>query len=162
MAELNLCSINLKPNKPDAFDGKRYFLAVSTCLFKVQQYLSLSALSNHSTEITDEKRIMFASSYMTNMVASWWYTVVQSVHTPSTWHEFRMLVLNEFVPADHIRRTLDRLRRLKQTTSVSEYLAEFRNCLLMINDMSEGERFDRFVQGLKHEVCLGVVKTQAA
>lgn len=73
-----------------------------------------------------------------------------------------MMVLNECVPADHIKLAPDRLRRLKQTTSVSKYPAELRNCILMINDTWEGERFHRFAQGLKYEVCLEVLRTQAS
>lgn len=162
MAESNLGSINIRPNKPDTFDGKRDFLSVSTWLFKVQQYLSLIVLSNPNSVISDDNRIMFASSFMTGTAASWWYTIVQSGRTPSSWEQFRMLVLNEFVPADHVRRARDKLRRLRQTSSVSKYLADFRNCILMIDDMSEGERFDRFVQGLKHEVRLEILKTQVS
>lgn len=105
---------------------------------------------------------MFASSFFTNTAASWWYTVVQSVHAPSTWDEFRILVLNKFIPTDHIRRSRDKLRRLRQNASVSNYLAEFRNCILTINDMSEGELLDHFVLGLKSDVKLEVVKTPVA
>lgn len=162
MAESNLGSINLRPNKPDAFDGRRDYLTVNTWLFKVQQYLQLSALSGANAEITDESRIMFASSYLTSTAASWWYTVIQAGRTPTTWEEFRSMILSEFVPEDHVRRARDRLRRLKQTSSVSKYIAEFRNCVLMINDVSAGERFDRFVQGLKKEVRLEVLKSQAS
>lgn len=161
MAEPNLGSIALKPNKPETFDGKRDFLAVTTWLFKIQLYLSFSALSNPNAEISDENRILFTSSYMIGTVATWWYTMIRSGQTPTTWDAFRTIVLNEFVPADHVRRSRDRLRRLKQTTSFSKYLADFRNCSLMVSDMLDGERFDRFVQGLKHEVRLELLKTQA-
>lgn len=162
MTDVNLGSINLKPNKPDLYDGKRDFLAVNTWLFKIQQDLSLAALSNPSVKLTDENRIMFASSFLTSTATSWWYTVVQSGHTPSTWEDFRTLVLNAFVPTDHIRRARDKLRGLRQTHSVSKYLAEFRNCILTISDISEGELLDRYVQGLKPDVKLEVLKTQVS
>lgn len=162
MTDVNLGSMNLKPNKPDLYDGKRDFLAVNTWIFKIQQYLSLAALSNPATQLTDENRILFASSFLTSTAASWWYTVVQSGQTPSTWEEFRIMVLNEFVPSDHVRRARDKLRRLRQTASVSKYLSEFRNCILTISDISEGELLDRFIQGLKSEVKIEVLKTQAA
>lgn len=69
--------------------------------------------------------------------------------------------MEELVPSDHIRRARDKLRRLKKTSSVSKYIGEFRNCILTIDDMSDGEKFDRFVQGLKQDVKLEVLKTQA-
>lgn len=101
---------------------------------------------------------MFASSFLTSIAASWWYTVVQSGNTPSTWKYFRILVLNAFVPTHHIRRACHKLRRLRQTHSVSKYLAEFRNCILTISHMTDGELLDRFVQGLKPDVKVEVLK----
>lgn len=162
MAKSKPGSIILEPNKPDVYDGKRDFLAVHTWHFKIQQYLNLAALSSPNSELSDENRIMFASSFVTSTAAAWWHTIVQSGRTPSSWKNFRALVLNKFVPADHIRRACDRLRRLRQTASVSKYIAEFCNFILTINDMSEGELLDRFVQGLKQEIKLEVLKTQVS
>lgn len=122
----------------------------------------LSALSNPTAAITDDNRIMFASSFMTGTAGSSWYTVVQSVRIPSTWDDFRSMVLSEFVPSDHVRRAQEKLRCLKQTASVSKYLSEFRNCILTINAISEGEKFDRFVQGLTQEIKLEVLKSQSS
>lgn len=155
-------AINLKPNKPDAFEGKRDFLAVSSWIFKMEQYLSLTQLSNPTTNISDENRITFASSFFTGNAASWWFTVVRSGQIPSSWNDFKALVVNEFIPNDHERRARDKLRRLKQTLSVSKYLSECRNCTLGINDISDGEKFDRFVQGLKKDIRVEVLKSQCS
>lgn len=155
-------AINLKPNKPETFDGRRDFITVSSWLFKVEQYLSLTQLSNPAAPISDQNRIAFASSFLTSTAASWWFTIVQSNQVPSSWNNFRTLLLQEFVPHDHERRARDKLRRLKQTQSVSKYLSEFRNSTLMISDVSAGEMFDRFVQGLKREIRVEVLKSQCS
>ncbi len=42
--------------------------------------------------------------------------------------------------------------------SVSAYLSEFRNTVLTIPGMIEGEQVDRFCQGLKRQVSLEVMK----
>ena len=63
----------------------------------------------------------------------------------------------EFISEDHIRRSMDKLRRLKQVTSVFKYLSDFRNIILTIPDMAEGERLDRFMDG---PMGIGNMETQ--
>lgn len=36
----------IEPNKPEAHNGKRDFLAVSTWLYKIEQYLNLTQVLN--------------------------------------------------------------------------------------------------------------------
>ncbi len=64
--------------------------------------------------------------------------------------------------ADYARRARDKLRKLRQTGSVSHYLSEFRNVVLTIPGMNEDEKFEKFIQGLNHEVKLEVLKSTAA
>lgn len=154
-----MTSINLKPNKPETYDGTRDFVNVSTWLYKVEQFLSLTQLSAPTTIITDHNRIAFASSYLSGNAAIWWFHLVSSATTPTTWESFKAALMNEFIPRDHDRRARDKLRTLKQTTSVEKYLAEYRNITLMIGDMNDGEKVDRFVDGLKYQVRVEVLKT---
>lgn len=64
----------------------------------------------------------------------------------------------EFVPDDNIRRIRDRLRRLRQSSFVSNYLSAARNMILNISDMTDGEKFERFANGLEGYVRLEVMK----
>ena len=70
----------------------------------------------------DGKRIPYASNFLMSTASVWWYTVVQSNETPATWLEFNEAVIKEFVPEDHICRARDKLRKFRQTSSVSKYL----------------------------------------
>ena len=88
--------------------------------------------------------------------------MVQSGLSPKTWPQFCESIHREFVPSDYVRRARDRLRRLKQTGSVSKYLSEFRNIILTLPGVTEGEKLDKFVQGLKHNVRLEVLKSTAS
>lgn len=65
----------------------------------------------------------------------------------------------EFIPADHTRRAGDKLKQLKQIGSVERFVSEYRNLILMIGDMNDGEKVDRFVDGLKYNVRVEVLKT---
>lgn len=153
-------AINLKPNKPETYDGRRDFLAVNTWLFNVEQYLLLSQLSNPNVPIADESRIRFASSYLKGTASVWWFNLFSAGIIPATWNEFKAAVIREFVPSDHSKRARDRLRKLRQTKSVSRYLSDFRNIILAISGMTDEEKMDRFIEGLKHSIRIEVLKAQ--
>ena len=109
--------------------------------------------------LTEKNKVLFASTFLSGNAAVWWYTLVQTHFAPTSWEDFKTGVVKEFVLEDHVRRARDRLRKLQQTTSVSKYLAEFRNIVLNIPDISNGEKWDRFCDGLKYEVRLEVMKS---
>lgn len=105
---------------------------------------------------------MFAASFFTETAAVWWFTLVQGNSTPNTWQGFKQALLNKFIPDDHIIRERDRLRSCRQKGSVAKYISEYRNLILAVPDISEGETFDRFVDGLKHNILLEVLKSTVA
>lgn len=78
---------------------------------------------------------------------------------PTTWVDLRNMLLAEFVPANHVRRTRDKLSRLKHTFSVCNYLAEFRNVILTITDVTDGEKLHLFCSGLKYEIRVDYLKS---
>lgn len=102
---------------------------------------------------------MYASPFLSGTAAVWWYTLVQSNQAPGTWNDFKSAIVREFVPEDHVRSARDKLRKLRQTGSVSKYLSEFRNLVLTIPDVTDGEKWDRFCAGLKFDVRLEVIKS---
>ena len=149
-----------KPNKPSTFDGSRDELVIRTWIYQVDQYLKLVQVGG-TVALNDETKISFASTFMTGTAAAWWYTLVVSNTIPKTWAEFQNAIFQEFVPFDSTQRARDKLRKLIQRTSVSDYLTEFRNLTLTITGMNEEEKVDRFVQGLKPHVRLEVLKSNA-
>lgn len=151
---------SLKPNKPSIYDGKRDDLTVKAWLYQVKQYLTLCEVGNEQ-QLNDHTKITFATSYMTSTAATWWYTLVSSNQIPQTWIEFENAVEKEFIPFDSAQRARDKLRRLTQRYSVAAFLAEFRNTVLAIPNMTEDEKVDRFCQGLKPQIRLEVMKAGA-
>ena len=154
-------AISLKPNKPESYGGTRDYLVVNTWIYKVEQYLILIQLSNPAAPLTDANRMIYASKFLTGTAAVSWYTLVHTHQAPATWEDFRAAVAAEFVPHDHVRRARDKLRKLKQTTSVAKFLSDFRNIVLTIPDISDGEKWDKFCAGLKYDVRLEVLKSAA-
>lgn len=148
---------SIKPNKPRPFYGKRDEFEVRTWIYQVKQYLALVEVG-HLTGLTQETKISFASTFFAGTAAAWWYTLVNSSTIPTTWEAFEKAIIDEFIPFDSVQRSRDKLRRLVQRTSVTNYLTEFRNIVLTIPGISEGEKVDRFSQGLKPNIRLEVMK----
>lgn len=87
-------SVNLRPNRPDKYNGKRDFLTIITWIYKVDQYFSLSQIANPGADILEDAKIMFAASFLTKTAAVWCFTLVQSNSTPTTWKGFKQALLN--------------------------------------------------------------------
>lgn len=124
------------------------------------QFLSLVHPNIPSSLLTAASRITFASSDLTGNVAVWWYALLQTGLTPSTWEDFKNAVMRDFILSDHLQRGRDKLRSRKQVTSVSKYITEFRNVIITINYITEGEKMDRCTNGLKMEIILEVLESQ--
>ena len=147
----------MKPNKPNCFDGTRDALTVRSWLHSVEKYLRLIQVGQEN-QISAQVAVDFASTFMTGTAANWWFTIVSENKTPPTWESFKLLVETEFVPQDSVVRARDKMNKLRQKQSVALYLAEFRNTIIDIPDMSEGEKLARFCEGLKPHILLEVRK----
>lgn len=150
----------LKPNKPQLFEGKRDEFQVRAWIYKLEQYLSLIQVGN-LVPLDEPTKINFAATFFTGNASTWWYNLVHCNNIPVTWDAFKQAVFTEFVPFDSSQRAREKLRNLLQRTSVSVYLTQFRNIILTVPDMTEGEKVDRFCQGLKPRVRLEVMKAGA-
>lgn len=106
-------SILFKYNQPEAYEGNRDYLATNTWLYKMDQYLDLLQLRDSVTTITDENKIMFTSMFMNGNAVVWWYGLLQRNQAPQSWAAFKDHIVNEFVQPDHIRRSKNKIRRLK-------------------------------------------------
>ena len=111
--------VGFKPRQPDSFNGKRDFLSVSNWMFKMEQYFYLVGIFKPGILASDETRIMSASLFLTQNAALWWYTLVKSNLAPTKWSMFCEALKREFVRTDYVRRTRDRLRKLKNQISIS-------------------------------------------
>lgn len=106
-------SNNIKSNKPETYDGRKYFLIISMCLFNFQQYLSLFQLESTPCILNDNRNISLASSYPNRIAAVWWFHPVTTKTVPFHWTEFRTALIHEFVPVENSGRARDKLRTIK-------------------------------------------------
>lgn len=150
--------MSIKPSKPEPFEGRRDALTVNTWLYQVDVYFNVMQVVHPQVVIDETTKISFASILLKGPAANWWYMLVQSGSAPGSWEAFKTCVQNEFIPQDSVRRSREKLRFLVQRTSVSSYLAQFRNLVIGIPGMNDDEKLDRFVSGLKHSVKIEVLK----
>ena len=67
----------------------------------------------------------------------------------STWAEFQQELRKYFAPSNAEKEARARLRRLKQTGSVRDYINDFTTLMLEISDMSDKDSLFYFQDGLK-------------
>jgi len=120
----------------------------------VQTYLYL----NREIYNTDEKKIIFTLSYMTEGTAASWahqksssaLTIINGNYAGwGSWEEFKMEFDRSFSYGDHAMRARQKLQVLKQTGSVDEFISEFRT-LWGLSEMTENAALVGYFQsGIK-------------
>jgi plasmid maintenance system killer protein len=126
----------------DKYSGNRNDDLLSW-LFQVNEQLSLM----HDID-NDEKRIVFAGQALTGN-AKVWYRAMRIEKKIKTWEDFEDNLKKHFYPVNPVKQARDQLHNLSQTTSVRDYTATFRHLCAIIDNISEDEKLDRYVRGLK-------------
>lgn len=139
-----------KASPPAHFTGKRDSEAIDSWLFSCLQYF-------HLTGLTDEARqIQFAGTLLRGPALVWFRTMVSSselIQFINSWAKFSAELKLNFCPTNMPKLARDRLASLRQTTfAVRDYVRDFRTVCLDIPAMSEDEKLDRFVRGLKSSI----------
>lgn len=153
----NNLALAMRPVRPEGFDGSRDYLKVNAWLYKMLQYFTLVRATSHA-ELGDVEMITFASSLLKDGAAVWWYTLQVANLLPGTWAEFEAAIRTEFIPEDHVRAAREQLKNCRQTESVTKYVSAFRNATLLVPDLSAGDKWDKFVEGLKPNIAFEVRK----
>jgi hypothetical protein len=73
-----------------------------------------------------------------------------------TWEAFQNELINIFKPVNSKKIARDKLAMLKQTNSVAKYNFDFTQLCLEINDISESEKLDKYIRGLKDRIRVEV------
>src|SRR6202040_3372913 len=115
-------------------------------LFLFKQYAELS-------NVAEDQRPKLAATYLDDKAVTWWMPLVsqQPNNTADgfTWQMFHDGLLTAFKPVNSKKIARNKLAGLKQTHSVQKYNDEFRTICRDIDDISEAEKLDKYVRGLK-------------
>jgi len=138
----------LLPVKPDPFYGKGGKKEdVTAWLYGLEVFFMLAT-------IPAATRIPFAVALLKGAALSWWRSLHLAGNLPVTWDEvngdgFKKRITETFQSVNPVRAARDQLARMRQTGSVSGYAAAFRNTALEIPGITDDEKKDRFIRGLK-------------
>lgn len=138
----------LKVETPPTFHGNRVGPKVSMWLFHVRQYFEATGVTNETIIVN------YAASLLRDNAVVWWKAHVDlsdKKMTPriSTWADFYAAITAEFQPINTTKIARDKLAELRQRNSVQSYAFEFRNITAEIPYMTEEEKVDKFIRGLK-------------
>ena len=111
-------------------------------LFQINEQLALLQINE------EETRIVFAGTALTGN-AKTWYRAMRTEGSVKTWADFQISLKAHFYPVDPVKHARDLLHPLTQTGSVRDYTATFRHLSAIIGNMSEDEKLDRYIRGLK-------------
>lgn len=146
--QANAHGIKAKAAEPSRYDGS-VGSDPTVWLFQFVQY----------ADITNEpviRRAKLAATYLSGKAATWWMGLVsQQPNGDSnliTWDMFKDGLTAMFQPVNAKKMARDKLAVLTQTHSVVKYNSEFQSLCIQISDISESEKLDRYVRGLKSAI----------
>src|SRR6202049_498441 len=142
----------VKAAKPKTYNGS-IGSDPDVWLFQFNQYSDIAGVPINT-------RAKLAATYLEGKAATWWRNLVMQTadHNADniTWEAFQNELINMFKPVNSKKIDRDKLAMLKQTNSVAKYNFHFTQLCLEINDISESEKLDKYVRGLKDRIRVEV------
>ncbi|CAI5467973.1 unnamed protein product [Closterium sp. Yama58-4] len=120
----------LKPQKPESFDPSQRDANVRTWLFMLNNYFAASGVQ----EADAQQRIEYAVTLLRGPALEWW----------------RQLTFDLVNASEAARK---RLRHFRQIGNVQEYTRRFLSICNEIDDITEAEMRDRYLEGLKPDIA---------
>lgn len=131
--------------------------------FRVWQYAYLNYCDavGLDTQTNAESCIVVAAALFAPDVAFWYRTeyIPAPKPTPVTWEFFVQCLTDKYepVPVGFTARTA--LKSIRQTGTIEEYNAAFNEVITLITDMSEADKVDKYIDGLKQALRVKVAST---
>ena len=115
-------------------------------------FQQLEAFFLQFPEHTDVQRISTATMRLNGPALDWVRVNCTQPTCPGAWVCFVETLMWTFAPLDRSLTARADLAACRQTSSVAEYLMRFNLATAPITDLHASEKFQRFVEGLKHNV----------
>lgn len=134
--------------RPPAYSGKDSE-DLDGWLFKMNNMFEAKKMKDHD-------RIISVANFLDGAALAWFRHLLEDIENGQkqpldTWEDFVTAIRLNFDPPNLQQLIRTQLRQLKQGTSLSDYIIQFRTLLSKITDMSEDDRIHYFVSGLKQE-----------
>ena len=138
--------MGMKMEKSEIYDGAKH-RDVDTWLFQVDEHMSL-------TRVLADSCVGYAASLLRGNAAMWWRELCESGNRLDDWDKFKKSLCRQFRINNLIRRARDDFYALRQREKkpVLNFLHKFWQVCIRINDLSEVEKLDKFLQALNANV----------
>ncbi|XP_050137143.1 uncharacterized protein LOC126613560 [Malus sylvestris] len=134
--------------KPKSYNGKREAKEVDTFVWNVERYFKYLKLED------DESKISTATMFLADNALMWWrrrsMEIEQGTFSLTTWDEFKKDLMLHFYPQNAKYEAKEKLRWLKQTGSVKDYVNAFVSLLFEVPNMLEEDKLMYFMSGLQN------------
>lgn len=134
-----------KPQNAKEFDGNNKNGNVENWIFQCEQYFTIAGVSA-------EFGVAYATNGFIGNAATWWRHRLTLNSSWPSWEQFKKELRSRFKPADDAETARDRLAVLTQKGSAMAYTEMFLSLSAQIKDLSDAERKDRYMRGLKSNV----------
>ncbi|XP_070040143.1 uncharacterized protein [Nicotiana tomentosiformis] len=116
-------------------------------IFDIEQYFDAVG------QLEESKKVATAAMYLQGDAKLWWrgkYEVIRAGEdTLQTWAELKAAIRLQFFPENMEYNARRKLRELRHTRLVRDYVREFSTLMLNIQDMGDKDKLFAFIEGLK-------------
>ncbi|KAM2040023.1 hypothetical protein ACFX1T_013414 [Malus domestica] len=134
--------------KPKSYNGKREAKELDTFMWNVERYFKYLKLED------DESKISTATMFLADNALMWWrrrsMEIEQGTFSLTTWDEFKKDLMLHFYPQNAKYEAKEKLRWLKQTGNVKDYVNAFVSLLFEVPNMLEEDKLMYFMSGLQN------------
>ncbi|XP_070018206.1 uncharacterized protein [Nicotiana sylvestris] len=134
--------------KPSMFKGVRDAQEVKNFLWYLENYF------RHGKVRDDEAKINTAVLYLSETAMLWWRRKMTDMDkglcTISTWDQFKAEFKRQFFPNNVLYEARHKLRELKQTRSIRNYVKEFTTLMLQIPNLTNDDLLFHFMDVLQN------------
>ncbi|XP_069152656.1 uncharacterized protein [Solanum lycopersicum] len=107
-----------------------------------------------TARVPDADKLNITTMYLTGDAKLWWRTrnaddVSAGRPRIEMWNKLIKEMRDQFIPSNASWLARDKLKRLRQTGSVREYIKEFTSMMLDIQNMSNDDKLHNFISGMQ-------------
>ncbi|KAG1116507.1 hypothetical protein G6F42_013675 [Rhizopus arrhizus] len=128
--------------RPKGYNGTRDPFIIESWIQTLEDF---AQIKNYN----DEKTTKLGITLLTGAAKVWYQNLRLLNSAPSGWVHFKAELRAFFKPDNSIAVARDRMRALRQTGSISQYVQEFMTTKLSIPRMTDEEAVDKFLAGLR-------------
>ena len=132
--------------KPHTFTGKRDAKELDNYLWHMERYFEAITLTDEATKVCT------ATLYLTDNATLWWRRRFMEIEKGTcaidTWADFKREIKKQFYPKDMEYMASKKIKHLKHTGSIRDYVKKFSSLMLEALDMNEKDLLFNFMDNL--------------